>query len=339
MRALTYLLWSQILLFGCIAEAYAAPLLFESDEILELKLSGPLKATLRDRRNPRERPFTVVTSDGGEWPVAVRTRGKSRTKLCSFPPLRLNFETDRVLDGPFVGQDKVKLVTHCADRAPGGDDLLEEFVAYRIFAFLSDYGHRARLLRITYVDTDKKRREPLLRYAFALEPTEQLAARTGATPLETEHLVKSRIDREQAALVFVFQYLIANLDWSLVKNRQDDACCHNVHLVQREGRDYLVPHDFDLSGLVIPDYARRAPNLAQRPSRRRSYQGYCMDGLPLEQAIAAVLARQEEIMALVEGLPWADAEEAAERRVFFGKFFDEARAGDLGARMAGDCIG
>jgi hypothetical protein len=338
MRALAYLLWSQILLFGCIASAHAAPPLFESDEILELELSGPLKATLRDRRKPRERPFTVATTDG-EWPVAVRTRGKSRTKLCSFPPLRLNFETDAIIDGPFAGEDKVKLVTHCTDRVQGGDDLLEEFVAYRIFASLSDYGHRVRLLRIAYVDTEKKRPEPQVRYAFALEPIEQLAARTGASPLQTEHLVKSRIDREQAALVFVFQYLIANLDWSLVKNRQDDACCHNVHLVQREGRDYLVPYDFDLSGLVIPDYARRAPNVAQRPSRRRSYQGYCMDGLQLDEAVAAMLARQDEVMTLVAGLPWTDAEEAAERRAFFGKFFDEARAGDLGARLAGDCIG
>jgi hypothetical protein len=338
MRALTYLLWSQILLFGCIALAHAAPALFEGDEILELELSGPLKATLRDRRKPSERPFTIATTDG-EWPVAVRTRGKSRTKLCSFPPLRLSFDADGILDGPFVGQHKVKLVTHCTDRAPGGDDLLEEFVAYRIFAFLSDYGHRVRLLRITYVDTEKKRHEPLVRYAFALEPIEQLADRSGASLLETEHLAKSRIDREQAALVFVFQYLIANLDWSLVKNREDDACCHNVHLVQREGRDYLIPYDFDLSGLVIPDYARRAPNVAQRPSRRRSYQGYCMDGLQLDQAVATVLARRDEIMTLVAGLPWTDAEALVERRAFFEKFFVEARAGDLGTRMAGDCIG
>ena len=338
MKALTYLLWSQILLLGWIAHALAAPPLFESDEILEVELKGPLKATLRDRRKPTERPFTVATTDG-EWPVAVRTRGKSRTKLCSFPPLRLNFDVDQIADGPFAVQDKVKLVTHCTDRGPGGDDLLEEFVAYRVFTLLSDYGYRVRLLRITYVDSEKKRREPLARYAFALEPMEQLAARTGASPLETEHLAKSRIDREQAALVFVFQYLIANLDWSLVKNREDDACCHNVDLVQREGHDYLVPYDFDLSGLVIPGYARRAPNVAQRPSRRRSYQGYCMDGLGLDQAVETVLARREAVMTLIDELPWTDAEAATERRAFFEKFFDEARAGGLGTRMAGDCIG
>lgn len=338
MRRLKYLLWSQILLLAGLGVAQAAETLFESDGALEVELRGPLKKTTRDTRTPDERMFEIAT-DEGTWPVAVRARGKSRVVYCRFPPLRLNFAAETMTSGPFAGQDKVKLVTHCGEGPRSHDDLLEEYAAYRIFAALSETSHRVRLLRIRYVDTDRAQREPLVRYAFAIEPIEQVAARNGAEGLIAEHLLTSRIDREQAALVFVFEYLLSNADWSLVRNPEDEDCCHNMHVLRRGDSDLLVPYDFDLSGLVEPRYARRAPNLRKRPDRRRSYTGYCLDGIDLDQAIAAVVSRRPEILAIVDGLPWSEADEVGERREFIEAFFAEAAAGGLAERMAEDCVG
>ena len=327
-----------LLSVGFLSVTHATESLFDSDSILELELRGPLAATVRDTRRPTERPFKVGTR-GEYWDVDVRARGKSRVHYCRFPPLRFDFDTDVVTTGPFAAQNKLKLVTHCSDGPQSDDNLLEEYVAYRIFAALSPVSHRVRLLRLTYVDTDKPEREPLVRHAFAIEPIDQVAARNRGHTARVEHLVTSRIEREQAALVFVFQYLIANADWSLVKIRDDDECCHNVHVVTTAERDFLVPYDFDLSGLVNPRYARRAPNLRNRSVRERSYGGYCLGGMQLDQAVAAIVAQREAIMAVVEGLPWADAEAAAERRAFLEAFFDEAATTALAKRLEGECVG
>ncbi len=338
MRRLAYLLWSQLLLCAGLGSAYAQAPLFDGDAVLDVELRGPLKATLRDKRTPGDRPFELAV-EGTTWPVDVRTRGKSRVVFCSFPPLRLNFDRDRVTAGPFAGQDKLKLVTHCRDGARSDDNLLEEFVAYRIFSLLTERSHRVRLLRVTYIDSDRPQREPQVRRAFAIESIEQVAARTEGQVSRAKNLVKSRIARDQAARMFVFQYLIANVDWSLVKSRADDDCCHNVHIVRAGDRDYLVPYDFDLSGLVSPRYGRRTPNLRNGATRKRAYTGYCLDGLPLEEAVAFVAAQQTPVMAVIDGLPWSDADAAAKRRAFFEAFFEEAAAGGLAERMAEDCVG
>ncbi len=331
-------LWLVVLAGGLQSAAHATEPLFGNDSILELELRGPLAATARDTRRPTERPFEVGV--GGEfWAVDVRARGKSRVEYCRFPPLRFDFDAETVTTGPFAGQNKLKLVTHCGNGPQSDDNLLEEYVAYRIFGALSPFSHRVRLLRLTYVDTDKPASEPLVRHAFAIEPIDQVAARNSGDTAKVEHLVTSRIDRDQAALLFVFQYLIANVDWSLVKNSDDDECCHNVHVITKSEQDFLVPFDFDLSGLVNPRYARRAPNLPKRSVRERAYGGYCLGGLQLDGAVAAVVAQREEIMAIIEGLPWADAEAETERRAFVEAFFDEADATALAARFEAECVG
>jgi hypothetical protein len=330
--------WSAVLAVGLLSAAQASEPLFESDTILDVELRGPLAATVRDTRTPTERPFEIVVA-GEHWAVDVRSRGKSRLHYCRFPPLRFDFDTDTVNTGPFAGQNKLKLVTHCGDGAQADDNLLEEYVAYRIFAALSPFSHRVRLLRLTYVDTDKPDEAPLVRHAFAIESVDQVAARNRGDVAKVEHLVTSRIDRDQAALMFVFQYLIASVDWSLVKLREDDECCHNVHVVTRDEQDFLVPYDFDLSGLVNPRYARRAPNLRNRSVRQRSYGGYCLGGLQLDEAVAAVFASRDEIMTIVRDLPWSEPEEASERNDFLDAFFDEADATVLARQLEGECVG
>jgi hypothetical protein len=331
-------LWAAVLAVGLQPATHASEDLFASDSILNIELRGPLAATVRDTRHPTERPFEVAAGEG-HWPVDVRARGKSRVHYCRFPPLRLDFDTDTVNTGPFAGQDKLKLVTHCGDGAQSDDNLLEEYVAYRIFAALSPLSHRVRLLRLTYVDTDKPDRAPVVKHAFAIEPVEQVAERNEGSVAQVEHLVTSRIDREQAALMFVFQYLIANVDWSLVKLKVDDECCHNVHVLTRDERDFLVPYDFDLSGLVNARYARRAPKLRNRSVRDRTYEGYCLGGLELERAVAAIVARKPEIMAIIQDLPWSDAEEAIERHAFLAAFFEEAATVPLAGQLADKCVG
>ena len=52
----------------------------------------------------------------------------------------------------FEGQDKFRVVTHCRDRDEYEENVLEEYLAYRIYALLTEISFRVRLARITYGD-------------------------------------------------------------------------------------------------------------------------------------------------------------------------------------------
>ncbi len=312
--------------------------LFDSDEVLSIDLQGPLVETLRDRSRRAERPFTLMV-DGSALEVAVRVRGKSRAEECRFPPLRLNFEDAQADSTVFANLDKLKLVTHCQKTRHFEQNVLEEYAAYRMFARLSEFSHRARLIRVRYVDTSKPGRDPVVRYAFALEPIEQVARRTAAEVQHVPHVVESRLAVEQAALVFVYHYLIANTDWSLVTAQGEQNCCHNGSLLLKDGRNYLVPYDFDLSGFVNPRYARPDPDLPIRRITSRLYRGYCIDGVDVAAAIDAILAAEADLLDMVRDLPDAVAKDADKRLAFLGKFFELARSGGLAERLESSCVG
>ena len=338
MSLLARLFLSHFIAVLCVGLAVADDALFAADEVLEVVLTGPVAKTVRDKRAPGEREFRIAIGDS-DWPVEVRTRGKSRLQYCSFPPLRLNFDEDEVTSGPFAGLDKVKLVTQCSDSSRSSDNLLEEYAAYRMLNEVTALSHRARLLRIRYVDSEKPKRQPAVQYAFAIEPLENVALRNGVEALALEHLVASRVNRQQAALVFVFEYLIANIDWSLVRGDGADECCHNMKVLTADREQLLVPYDFDLSGLVNARYADRLPNMRKRSVRDRQYMGYCLGGLDLETALAEFVARKERIMAVLDGLDWMQEKEARKRVEFLEAFFDEAAEAGLAEQMTKDCVG
>ncbi len=332
------LVLSQILVLAASGDGVARADLFNDTGMLEVELHGPLRATVRDLNQPEERPF-VIAVNGDESPVMVRTRGKSRLEVCAFPPLRLRFPADQPTASIFSGLDRVKLVTHCSNGYRSRDNLLSEFAAYRMFQLLTGNSFRVRLLSMRYIDTSRSQRRPLEGLAFAIEPLEIAAGRMQGEATPVPHIVKSRVDRDQAALVFVFQYLIGNSDYSLVTGTGDDECCHNLEPVTVDGRHVLVPYDFDLSTLVGARYAKLSVSYMRNRGRVRTYGGYCLDELHLDEAIGAVLAHETELLEMVRELPWSTAE-AGQRRVdFVASFFAEAGDGALAERLAERCIG
>ena len=155
------------------------------------------------------------------------------------------------------------------------------------------------MLRITYTDTDD-RFDPKLdeHYAFLIE--------------------------SQAALVYVFQYLVGNTDWSLVMAKEDDACCHNGDIVDIDSGRFYVPYDFDLSGLVNAGYAYPAPSLRIRKVTQRLYRGFCTERSTLQNALATVKARQAEITKVLTEMPGLPDRGRVQNLDYLGKFFSSA---------------
>jgi len=332
---------SQILLLFCCNAAFAASDggLFDSDEILDIELRGPLEATIRDDRGREERAFILQMGDQA-IDVDVRVRGNSRTKVCRFPPLRLNFSERGANATVFAGQDKLKLVTHCKNSDIYEQNLLDEYAAYLIFGMMTEVGFRVRLLRIRYVDTKKSKAQPFVRYGFVIESEEALAERVQGEVLHSQGVFKSMLKAEQAASVFVFHYLIGNTDWSLVTANTADHCCHNGDLVNIGGLHYLVPYDFDQAGLVNARYAKPDGSVGIRSVRTRKYRGYCIDGLQVDNAIARLVEREADILDLVTRLPGGTEQDYRYRRDYLQEFFDDARdEGKLARDFKKRCIG
>ena len=325
--------------------AAAADGLFDDDAVLDIHLAGPL-ATIS--RNPsdevrQEHPFTLRVAEA-DIPLTVRLRGKSRTVLCDFLPLRLRFEAASTAGTVFAGQHKLKLVTHCrSNNDHYENNLLDEYTAYRIFNLLSETSYRVRLLRITYEDSDGKLRHldrPY--YGFLVESDDGLAERLGASTVELPGILYSHLNTTQATRMSVFQYLIGNTDWSFVATEDEDSCCHNVDLLEKDEELYPVPFDFDLSGLVNAKYAKPAAGVRARKVTTRVYRGYCRSALEdVALALDDVVALRDEILAIAESVPVVGKERAVARAQYIDRFFEEA-ADDrekLLKRFEKDCVG
>jgi hypothetical protein len=245
--------------------------LFSPETLLEFTLKADFDQLDDDREQEvEERPGTVLwRTPGGEEvsiPMKVQTRGIFRLKksTCSFPPLRLNFADTAAVGTVFEGQDKIKLVAHCRDRDSYEQNLLEEFLAYRIYNVLTPVGFQVQLARITYVDTSGKD-DPVTRLAFLIEDEDAMAERVEGMMLEVASAPAEHFRQDQAGLMYVYQYAIGNTDWSMTH-------FHNVK-VMRIGTDYFpIPYDFDFSGLVDAPYA--GPNEAVARAVQREPGGH-----------------------------------------------------------------
>lgn len=322
---------SALVLLALVCQTSASPL-FEGDAILTIDLTGPLSTLIKEKKNRAELPF-VLRIDDVEHLIKVRVRGHSRTRVCDFPPLRLNFSEKNAEQTVFAGQDKLKLVTHCKSNASAQANILEEYAAYKIFNLVSDVGYKVRLVQITYHDSDKHmKQKTVVRKGFFIESASELADRVRGEPAHVTGVSLNSLNTGQAATVFVFQYLIGNTDWSLVTAEADDTCCHNIDLVDIGSHRFLVPYDFDLSGLVNAPYARPDSSLGISRVTRRRYRGYCISSGALSDAISAVAARENDILGVLSGVPGLPEKNIEAGNKYLEKFFVRTDDVDMLAR-------
>jgi len=303
------------------APAAAPPAtLFATPEPLVFTLATDLRSLLRDRGADRAEHgatlrYLAAGGDTVSLDVDVRTRGIFRLKQCAFPPLRLDLPASRVDGTTFAGQDKLKLVTHCrSGRSPYEQNLLQEYLLYQIFNVLTERSFRARLARVTYLDTTR-RAEPLTRYAVLLEAEDELARRLGATVVESANVHDLLIEPEHLTLVAVFQYLIGNTDWSIWG-------LHNITIVRdTAGALFGLPYDFDFAGVISAPYATPPPQLPIRSVRDRFYRGYCQPDTLLESVLARFRAAQDSIYALYRSVPDLSAREVRQALDYYDAFY------------------
>lgn len=311
------------------ADAASWPL-FERQDVLEARIEAPLETLMDERDDTRylSGTFSWIDETGASrvLDLKLRARGHYRRQedICDVPPIRLNFKKKQVEGTEFAGQDKLKLVTHCQNKREQYEQyVLREYLAYRIFNVLTDQSFRARLLRVTYVDTDGEN-ETSTHYGVLLEDDDLLAERLGVQKLEVPYTNVSDLDPAYAALVSVFQYMIGNTDYSLIRGEKGEDCCHNIVLFAKEsGGQLAIPYDFDFSGLVDAPYAGPHPKLRIRRVTQRLYRGPCAYNEHLEAALAGAREHRADIMQLVTSLEGLDERSRERVSKFLAEFYED----------------
>jgi hypothetical protein len=247
--------------------------LFESDELLNIKITGKLNEVLSDRGDkPQYHPLTLsyFTKDSSEisMPVKIRTRGhfrKDKTN-CVWPPLLINFaKKDMPSSSLFEGQDKLKLVMPCR----GDEYVVREWLLYKLYNLVTPKSFRARIVRVTMEDIVKGKQTSF--YGILLEDEVQMARRNNVVIVERKMLKPQNTNSDMFLSMAVFQYMIGNTDWS-VQYQQ------NILLIAEDSLAIptTVPYDFDHAGLVNAPYANPAEELEMKSVTERRYRGYCI---------------------------------------------------------------
>jgi hypothetical protein len=295
-------------LLGPALAAERAPL-FQDDTSLKAVLTAPIVQAYSQRDQDVRIYFpghwTYINSDGESQrlDVSIRTRGNFRREFCTFPPLQLNFKKSQVKGTLFKGQDKLKLVAPCQQGVASQQEVLKEYLAYRIFEILTDRSFGTRLIRLSYIDSDEKR-APRTDLAFVIEDDGDVAKRLKVDQLRVSYNEFHQLDQPTTALLDLFQFLIGNNDYSVLKGPEGDYCCHNTEMfVDEQTADsrITVPFDFDMSGIVHADYAAPPSHIPVKTVRIRYFRGLCQPADVLDATVAHVKSKRDEILAMIEG--------------------------------------
>ena len=200
--------------------------------------------------------------------IELRARGNFRREYCYIPSLMLNFKKSD--SNRMASLEKMKMVSTCRMGKEFEELVLKEYLSYKIFNMLTDMSFRVRLVSITFIDSEGKKK-PINQYGFLIEDVDDMAKRNGCKELELKKLQTEATDRKFMTMVALFQYMIGNTDWSVPGD-------HNIKLLQLRdsatARPYAVPYDFDFSGLVDAPYAIPDELLGTTSVTERVYRGF-----------------------------------------------------------------
>ena len=283
---------------------------------LELSLSTMESLAKTDEEQPAVFRFTDKLGQTQEWRVDVNVRGRFRRRICSFPPLKIDFSKKELESRGLLPFDDLKLVTHCQEGKEGEEAVLREYLAYKLYSQLADYNFRAQLVKITYINTDDGAR--LAKYGILLEDTDELAARMNSEECEACYgLDASRIDSRAYGIHALFQYMIGNTDWSLAMGR-------NLKVMKpSDGTNYrIIPYDFDFSGLVNAGYAVPNQDVGQRFVGQRVYMGEKIARSDLERTIHFFQSKKEALLRCVKEFSLLDEGSRRELARYLERFYD-----------------
>lgn len=296
--------------------------LLEHDDILEITIHTDMAELLegegKESYVPAQISYKDLSDNTISWDIETRQRGKFRRRVCDFPPLKLRFDKDELKNNGLKTFHTLKLVTHCIeDSYEGKNNVLREYLAYKLYNELTDKSLKAQVVRVTYIDT-KKKHPKIKKYGFIIENHHEMADRLGGKVKEYLNPDYTLMNKKAEIMVAMFQYMIGNEDWDVVMGR-------NIKLVEpnNAGLLYAVPYDFDFSGIVDAKYARPNVSLGMTSVLDRYYQGTFKDRAAVSEVLTQFQIHKDDLYATINDFKLLDKLNRKVMSNYLDTFFQE----------------
>jgi hypothetical protein len=298
--------------------------LFAEEKLLNAEIKFDLSAYLRKNLKGQALEGTIIfnpgTSDSLSRGISIKTRGKFRLEKCAFPPMEITFKKP-VYSYPDSGKfRKVKLVTHCKSGTLYDEYVLKEYLIYRLFNVMTDSSYRVRLLKITYSDKEESRK-PITQYGFFIEPKAVLASRINTTVVPAMNIYQNGISYGVMDRVSIFNYMVGSWDWAVQSQ-------HNIAIFKSLSYDPLglgiaVPYDFDLTGIVDPEYNLPPPESELTSNRDRLFMGICRDKAIYRERLKEFIAKKDQLYAVINNFEYLNDRSKKNIIYYLDGFFDQ----------------
>lgn len=315
-------------LISSFSQIYAQERILETDQFfaketpVDVTLNTNLKRLNSNRKNTPYQSGTITwhnpdgTGDITEH-INLKLRGNFRRENCAMASLMMDFK-DAEKKSKFRKLGKVKMVAPCESGYEYEQFVLQEFLIYKMYNLITDKSFKVRVLNLTVQDSLKAKKH-FKQYAFVIEPARVLAKRQGWVEEENAKFNTEQTNRETSTIVFLFQYMVGNTDWAIPNY-------HNIKLFfpkdSAKTRPYVVPYDFDFSGLVNAPYASPPETTHLTYVTERFYMGYPRTIEELKVSAGLFLARENEIKDLVKKFEFIGDNQKSHMIEFLEIFFE-----------------
>jgi len=329
-RLQTFILLNLLLLSGISLAQDNSDILFsesavnETDpaKLMTLRLEIPIKTLRKETNDSTYVPSMLYFKEKETWdsiPVKIRTRGEFRRKKCIFPPVKLKFKKKDIPNTVFDHNKKLKLVVPCRHEEAKNDNVVKEYLAYKLYEPVTPYHFKTRLVNLEWSQKASKKKSGHQLKGILLEDLDHLADRVGGDAYD-RNVHPMRLDTLNGIRNAFFQYMIGNADYSVTVG-------HNYKIIYQDEKFLVIPYDFDLAGLVNADYGKSSDvqNLrfmGDQPAAR-VYRDFPRDPALVEQVRQEYLDNKNEILKQLERtkLFFDNEDEYAEAELYIAKFF------------------
>jgi len=291
------------------------------DSFFEVVLETNFDSLIKNKKvSNKKYPGTILfkNKDGEKFKtkVKIEPRGRSRRKVCSMPPLKIDFPKKALKAmGLFPGCDKLKLVTNCNNTEDSDQVLMKEFWIYNLYNHITPESFKVFSVKITYVNSNDPT-DRIERFAFFIENNDELALRLNGEAITQFGTQPSWITPRSYHNTLLFNYMVGNLDWDILVGR-------NVKFIKTTTSDKvtLVPYDFDYAGLVKAPHARLNPDFNQRNIEQRFACGKFSDKAALDQTVKEFLSHKENGFQCFKDCPILDKKVKKKMNRYLGSFY------------------
>lgn len=298
--------------------------LFRNQEALPIKLSYSTKSIKKDTNDSTYiKTALSYKLEDDSWKtldVELRARGNFRRKHCYFAPIKIKIKKETSKKTLFKGHKKLKLVLPCLIQKDNNDNVIKEYMAYKLYELISPYNFKTRLVDITLTEPKGKKTKTHNIKGFLIEDDKKVANRhkgkiveRSINPLAQNHLTSVQNS--------FFQFMIGNIDFSTAKQ-------HNAKLLYIDKNIFPIPYDFDMCGMVNASYATvsQTKNNAIHITSvtQRQYRGFKRVPSIISQVRQEFLQNKNKMIAIVDSFEtsFENQKEFEKCREFILSFFN-----------------